>query len=333
MHPDWLKPQWDALWTAHRQQRLPHALMLSGPAGIGKEALASAFAQSLLCAEPGPTGSACGRCAACRLFQAGTHPDAVFVQPEEAGKSIKVEQVRELSAALTMTSHAGGRKVAVIAPADALNLNAANSLLKTLEEPTDNTHMLLVTAAPGRLPITVRSRCQAVKCTGPARANALAWLAGEVDAGMDAALLLDMADGAPLLARAMAVGDQIEDWQTFRTELAALSQGKADPTALATQWGQRDGLRYLCWARVQLTTAVRSACGGATRPPDWLGPNAQFDPRRAFELLDRLTFATAQWSSGLSTQLLLNDVLLAWTGVFTSVGARGAGGEPVRGIE
>ena len=239
----WLMPQWEALRTAHRQQRLPHAILLSGPPGIGKAALATVFAQSLLCQQPDMAGFACGQCPACRLFRAGTHPDILIVEPEEAGKSIKIEQVRELSAYLTMTSHAGGRKVALIVPADALNLNAANSLLKTLEEPTDNTHVLLVTTVAGRLPITVRSRCQWIKCSTPSKSDAMDWLTEALDNGADAALLLKMANGAPLLARELAEAGGIDEWRAFEDGLTALGEGRMDPAELAARWGQRDGLQ------------------------------------------------------------------------------------------
>jgi len=333
----WLTAQWDALAAAHRQQRLHHAVLISGPPGIGKESLATTLAQSLLCQATDAAGFACGRCPACRLFQAGTHPDYLVVRPEETGKSIKIEQVRELGTSLTMTSHAGGRKVALIAPADALNLNAANSLLKTLEEPTDNTHILLVTAAPGRLPITVRSRCQSVKCALPSRPVALEWLAGQLDAEADGALLLDIANGAPLAARDLATAGTIEEWRRLEQELAALAEGRMDPIALASQWQQRDGLRCLQWTRIQLEAALRLHQGGRVRDgfmqPSWLGNRKGIDARRLFRLLDQNAFAVNQWSSGLNRSLLLEDLLLAWVEVLGSARVGRTGSNPVRGTK
>lgn len=331
----WLQSRWSTLWTAHRQHRLPHALLLSGPGGIGKEALAVDFAQSLLCQRPDADGIACGNCPSCRLFVAGTHPDFLALRPEESGKSIKIEQVRELSANLTMTSHAGGHKIAIISPADALNLNAANSLLKTLEEPTDNTHMLLVTAAPGRLPVTVRSRCQTVKCQAPTEAEATAWLGKELSGHEDTALLLKAANGAPLAARDLAQQDGLSHWLAFEDELTALTHGTVEPVTLAAQWTQQDGLQRMRWTQGELADAVRRAqAPGLPRgrnESSWMKDLDPIDSRRVFELMDQVTFAVSQWSSGLNTQLLLQDLLLAWVDVFSSTEARRTGGYLVRG--
>jgi DNA polymerase-3 subunit delta' len=317
---DWLMPQWNRLSAAYRQHRLPHALLISGPEGIGKERLATELARALLCHAPDDAGFGCGRCSACRLFSAGTHPDVLWVRPKEAGKAIRIDQVRELGVYLTMTAHAGGRKVAVISPADALNLNAANSLLKTLEEPTDNTHILLVTAVPGRLPVTVRSRCQSVKCSMPSVDAARNWLSRELSVDADPALLLKMANGAPLLALELAQGDQVRNWLAFEAGLSDLESGKLAPATLAMQWSKQDGLQVLRWTRTRLATLIRTVQG--TTPDDGspLSPRqksvAAIDNRKVFDLMDRVTFAINQWSSGLNTQLLLEDLLYEWVEVF-----------------
>ena len=117
------------------QGRLPHALLISGPVGIGKQQLANVFSQSLLCAEPQADDLACGQCHACSLYAAGTHPDLFRLSPEEDSKVIKIDQIRTLIEKISLSSHYGRYRMVILNPADAMNIAAANALLKTLEEP------------------------------------------------------------------------------------------------------------------------------------------------------------------------------------------------------
>jgi len=126
----WQRSLWQRLWQRRRDGRLPHALLFCGPAGVGKRNLAQSFAQTLLCEAGGER--ACGRCKGCHLWQAGAHPDYLAVGPKEAGKPIVIDQVRELCAFLGFTRQRAAHKVALLAPAEAMNTHAANSLLKTL---------------------------------------------------------------------------------------------------------------------------------------------------------------------------------------------------------
>ena len=156
----WHATAWQQLQTSHRQQRLPHALLLSGEAGIGKAEFAARLAASLLCEQPHVDGQACGTCHACQRLGAQTHPDRFRLEPEEPGKAIKVDAVRQLIRNLSLTGHYGGYRVVTVEPAELMNTNAANAFLKTLEEPPANTLLILITASPARLPATIRSRCQ-----------------------------------------------------------------------------------------------------------------------------------------------------------------------------
>ncbi|MDQ2695734.1 MAG: DNA polymerase III subunit delta', partial [Pseudomonadota bacterium] len=205
----WHQDPWARLWERHRAGRLPHALLCCGPAGLGKRRFAQRFAQALLCQSPDGDGAPCGRCRRCRLFAAGSHPDYLRLEPAEAGKSIAVDQVRRLGEFLGLTSHFGGFRPALLAPADSLNRNAANALLKTLEEPPAAGVLLLVTDAPSRLPATVRSRCQRLAFAPPDPAAALAWLAPQVG-GHDPAVLLALAGGSPLTALACSDAETLE---------------------------------------------------------------------------------------------------------------------------
>lgn len=214
-------PWQNSLWEDLRGklEGLPHAVLIHGPEGIGKLALAEQLAQSLLCEAADRSRLPCGQCAGCRWYLAGSHPDFRRVEPEalalradvqdEDGEppasrgskpstEIKVDQVRGLEGFLNVGSHRGARRVALIHPAESMNPNAANALLKGLEEPPGQALFILVSHGPARLLATIRSRCVAIPLTLPGRTTAMAWLAAQdlPDPGP----WLDFASGAPLRA-------------------------------------------------------------------------------------------------------------------------------------
>lgn len=204
----------------------PHALLLTGPQGIGKRALAHYLAQALLCEQPKPDGSPCGACASCGYVANGQHPDLRVIEPlqyDDDGNAVRVDaivvdRIRELIEFVQLTSHRRGAKLALIYPAETMNTQAANALLKTLEEPPAGTHLLLVSHQPGRLPATIISRCQAVQAPRASRDAAAAWLAGE---GIEAAgRVLAQAGGAPLLALGLAEPALQREAQVLLAELA-----------------------------------------------------------------------------------------------------------------
>jgi DNA polymerase-3 subunit delta' len=196
-----------------RKDRLPHALLFCGRQGIGKLAFAEAMAAALLCERPGSGGSACGKCASCGWMGQGSHPDLRRLEPEILRESpdpeetsekkkpsleIKIDQVRDIAGFIAMTSHHGGAKVVLIHPAETLNINAANALLKNLEEPPAGTYFLLVAHRWHQLLPTIRSRCERVMLPAPDREAARRWLAEQRLS--DADLALAQAGEAPLLA-------------------------------------------------------------------------------------------------------------------------------------
>ncbi|MCU7810034.1 MAG: DNA polymerase III subunit delta', partial [Candidatus Thiodiazotropha sp. (ex Notomyrtea botanica)] len=197
----WQDEQWLRLQQARQQGRLPHALLFGGPRGVGKEAFALAFAQATLCPDSDDEGRPCGICRHCHLLHSGTHPDFQWVVPEEESKSgeIKIDAIRKLTASAGLTAQSGGHKVVIIQPAHRMNTAAANSLLKTLEEPTRDTLIILLTDQPARLLPTIRSRCQQVHFQIPPNQDSLDWLGGKIKHA-DGETLLSLASGAPLLA-------------------------------------------------------------------------------------------------------------------------------------
>ena len=176
-------------------QKLPHALLLSGIPDIGKKEFAFALGAQILCDQG--SDESCGDCSSCHLVKAGTHPDLFVVRPLES-RQIKIEQIRDVVDWAAQTAQQGGRKVAIVYPAEQMNQSSGNALLKCLEEPAPGTYFLLVTDQPGRLLPTIRSRCQAVNFPIPSGDNVLDWLKNNTEAGADVPLLLNLAVGAPL---------------------------------------------------------------------------------------------------------------------------------------
>lgn len=230
----WHLPLWQSLTARARQ---PHAFLFAGSAGVGKRVFAEAFADWLLC-QQSEAGRACGHCRSCQLRLAGTHPDRLLVEPEEAGKAIRIDTVRQLADFMGQTAQQGGRKVVILHPADAMNLSAGNALLKSLEEPPAETYLLLVTDQPSRLLPTIRSRCQVQTLPPPAAAEALVWLAQrlpELSAEQHAALLL-MAGGAPLRALTLHAMDAANLRHQVVEDVKALLKNGKSASQIAESW-------------------------------------------------------------------------------------------------
>src|SRR5438132_8962847 len=142
-----------------REDRFPHGLIFSGPDGVGKHTCATMIAKALNCTNAKP-GEFCGACTSCRKIESGTHPDVMTISVEDEATRIKIAQVRQLLGTLDLHPLEGRNKVFIIDPADLLNEEAANALLKGLEEPPENSFFILITVNVQELLLTVRSRCQ-----------------------------------------------------------------------------------------------------------------------------------------------------------------------------
>lgn len=230
----WQVGLWQQL--AGRSQHA-HAYLLHGPAGIGKRALAERLMARLLC--QGPAGlDACGSCKSCHLLAAGTHPDNFVLEPAEADKPIKVDQVRELVEFVVQTAQLGGRKVVLLEPAEAMNLNAANALLKSLEEPSGNTVLLLISHQPSRLLPTIKSRCVQQACPLPGQAVSLEWLAKALPEMSAEARdeLLALAAGSPLAALRLEEQGVREQRAQAVDGVKKLLKQQVAPSHLAESW-------------------------------------------------------------------------------------------------
>lgn len=279
----------ETLWTQLQARRgaLPHALLLRGPRGLGKFELARRFAASLLCEQPTASGDACTVCAACNWLAQGNHPDFRLLQPDavaeaeatddgdakeggkKASQQITIDQVRELDDFLHVGTHRSGLRLILIRPAEAMNRNTANALLKTLEEPAPGTVFLLVSDEAERLLPTIRSRCQSIAVPLPSPAAATRWLAA---AGIDAAQQwLALAGGAPLLAAELAGAGERALIDALLAQLASgpkmapLAAAAALEKAVKAEKGATPMKRLIEWAQKWLCDLSLAAVGQPVR--------------------------------------------------------------------
>jgi len=317
----WQQSQWRRLMAQYQQGRFPHALLLTGPAGLGQLELAGQLAQFLLCKQP--TDQPCGCCPSCRLVLANNHPDLWNVVPEERGKNIKIDQIRSLIFNLSQTAQRAGNQVAIIAPAEALNRAAANALLKTLEEPAEKVILLLVSHQPGALPATITSRCQPIKFHAE---NADIWLNAQLQTlniAADAHILLKISEQAPLRALELAQNNYLSLRDQFLKHLVLTSQRKTALLAAVPDFLQQDLMLWIDIFISLVSDLIRLHLGvnpSLLTHSDRLSPLQQLTQSHPLPTLlplqTQLT-QTRQWLSNsqihLNEQLLLESLLICWS--------------------
>lgn len=320
IHPyPWQLGDWQHLVQQIAAQKLPHAMMIAGPRGIGKRHLADALAQLLLCATP-IEGTACGRCRGCELNKSGTHPDLLWLEPEDEGKAIKVDQVRELTEALSKTAQQGGYKVVVIEPAEAMNGNAANALLKSLEEPAANTLLILISHSPSSVLPTIRSRCQMRKMPMPRSEQVIRWLSPlMIGSNTTPELLLVAARGAPLTALALLQGDALEQREQTLQQFVHLTLGHISPIDVAASWQGGDVIGLVEWLLGLLHGLARWRVGASDAqiemtPIEWREHISNLSLPLLHRYIEKILLSKRQLLSGANPnkQLLLEELLLDW---------------------
>ncbi len=286
----------------------------------------------------------CNQCRNCKLFRAGTHPDFHMLTTElearegrialaaqyceryqdaaarerraKPGKVIAVDQVRLLIERFSMHAHTSARKVALLMPADRLNINAANALLKLLEEPPANSFLILLSALPGKLPATVRSRCMRIPAAAPQPDAAAEWLRMRLpknDAEL-APMLLEAAGGGPLDALKLHAGGFLELQAQFLRDISAMMRGAAGALDVAAKFAKHDFPHFVDWLQRVCCGVIRCNAGAGETggPAAQLGVRrGQFAPEALFNLYDRIGYYRGIAREPLNEQLAVEELTLA----------------------
>ncbi|MBU6211208.1 MAG: DNA polymerase III subunit delta' [Gammaproteobacteria bacterium] len=308
----WLAPAQAQLREAIAQDRLSHALLITASPGQGGEWLAYWLAASFHC-EQTLEHRPCGSCRSCRRVIADEQPDCLVLRPIEESKEIRVDQVRDLTAELSLTAYGAGRKVAIVSPAEKLNRAAANALLKTLEEPTRGSVLILVSGEAKRLPPTVQSRCTRIRIAPPTETSLVQWLQSQCDDSIDWRRVLAVIGANPLAALEVDAAAIVALYDETVRSLERARSGTLDAIETAEIWGKDAyGLRIACmehWLLQQLRQCVAT--------------DQKEVAARLFELQEPLREARQWIDSPINKSLALERLL--WS--FNSVGA----GAPSRG--
>lgn len=306
----WLEPARNRLARQQEQGRLPHGFLFAGAPGAGQPELGAWLSARLLCRGEG--AKPCRACADCRLFLAGNHPDYRWIGVLPDKKEIGINQVRTLFEALSLRSYRSGAKATVIWPAELMNVHSCNALLKTLEEPREDTFLVLAASRIERLPKTVLSRCMRIALPLPGEAEALAWL-GMVEPREDWPALLSLAGGSPFLAQEYAEADLGDLDAEMEEAIAAAGEGRLDIVAFAEVSARKAPAARLAWLESWLTRSLKEAALASdlvnnNRLP-WLRPPGRDTKIQAgHALLDQLREARRQVGGPLNMQLLFEGV-------------------------
>ena len=305
MEITWLKELSDAWNDRVKHGRIPHAVLLTGPAGVGKRAAATWIAaRHLAITTPAelpvyPTAAL-------------EHADLYWIAPAEDKEAIGIDQIRQLVAEFSLTSYEGGGKVAVIEPANAMTGNAANSLLKTLEEPSGDALLVLVADRTGRLPATIISRCQRIEIALPSEAEGLAWL-DRLQPGAAWAEAMRLAGNAPLAA--IAALEQLDTHASMMRDFADVARGKSAALEVAARWARLDTAFVLNWLARQVQQAIFVASsvrkhGAATAIDESV--LKRMDRRNLFCYLDIINRLRGQPNGTYNVHLTLESLLIDW---------------------
>ncbi len=317
----WLAPLRARLEAMQVQRRLPHGILIYGQPGAGQADIGLWLAGSLLCRNA--SGARCGDCADCRLFFAGTHPDFRWISVADDKKEIGIDQLRSLSDALSLSSYRGGAKVALIEPAEAMNIKSFNALLKTLEEPPPETYVLLATSRSDRMPRTIASRCMRLRVPLPAAPAALVWLRESGVRG-DVEGLLRLANGAPFLAADYGA-EGLGDLDSEMTEaIATAIGGGLDVVGRAKDWSEKAAGARLYWLESWLALGLKEAglsgeLVNNNRLPWLRGSGRETKIRAGYRLLDQLREARRLQGGALNAQLMFERLLVSLAALLNGV--------------
>jgi DNA polymerase-3 subunit delta' len=328
----WLEPLADAWRGAADRGRPAHAVLLAGPAGVGKRAAAAWIAaerlgipQAKLPTWGGDAGDA-AEPEGTNFRRLPDHADLRWLRPLEGKQTIHIDQVRELVDDLSLTSYEGGAKVAIIEPANAMTANAANSLLKTLEEPPGDTLLILVADRVAGLPATILSRCQRLNVSVPPTEVSLAWL-NRLHPSPDWAAALRMAGGAPV--GAITARERLQVTDAMGRDFSQVAERRLSPIEVASRWCQLEPDFVLEWIARQVQRCIYRVTGSGPANDETVVAESvlnRIDRRNLFCYLDDINRVRSQSAGSFNVQLTLESLLIEW-----AQGLKNCGNKFIRG--
>jgi DNA polymerase-3 subunit delta' len=319
----WQQNDWQQLQNYVTQRRVPQALLINGALGIGKLHLAQTFMHALLCENAQNGGFACGKCNSCLLLKAETHPDFMDITLEEDSKtkkrrtSITIDQIRILMEKLSLKPQFERYRVVLIHPADALNNAAANAFLKYLEEPTERTVLILVTHRMNKLPATIKSRCQKFTMTMPEKNLVLQWLSQKTS---NPEIVLNLAQGSPLLAQQYATDEHLTQRRDCFTEFLAVANQKNHPVIIAEKWLKLPETTLLFWVSSWVIDVMRYRHQNSPKNlyhADFKRELSELavrvNPLKLYKFYDLLLQSRRRIETQINKQVLWEEILIAWS--------------------
>lgn len=329
----WQIKQWKQMWSAKQENRLAHALLVTGIAGTGKAQFVESFVRAYCCkqnktidSDVVPTDEC--SCHACRLITGRAHPNVLWIEPEKIGSAIKVDQIRNISDFINQTSLQDEYRIVIINPADEMNINAANALLKTLEEPSPGSILILISNHAAQLPATILSRCQRIIFPRPDTELALTWLNKQLSShhkkleiNLDTELLLRLANGAPLAAMQLVKMEILSARTYLFQTLYLLSQKQADPIQVAAKIQDLEIIPFLDFMLTWIMDLLRLHLGCAKDEilnqdfaTQLIAIQHQCFLHSINKYMDYLQHVRGQIQMGinLNKQLMIENVLIRW---------------------
>lgn len=327
----WQQPVWDELVLRQQRTGLPHALMFTGLSGLGKHRVTLKTAHWLLCTRREAQGlsEACGECHSCRLWEAGNHPDFIVCEPQDGSRQIRIDGIRKVNEFLNQTPQISPCQVVILHPAEVLNTNSANALLKTLEEPPGESFLLLESERPAAVLPTIRSRCQSVPLALPEQALSMDWLQQQGVPVEQAEEALRHNHFAPLAALEWHRQGGAEKYQQWLGNLCHWAEQKQRLDVTIKYWKDDDLAELLSWMATLLLDLTKARSG----VPEALLRETRVTNRFACATLSltkllalhaRATSVLGEIHSGASyhnRQLLLETLLIDWQSMLTSNGS------------
>ena len=251
----WHGQSWQRFIKARQSSHLPHALLFSGEDDTGKRGFADKMIKSLLCESPQLANAqgACNQCHGCKTYESSANPDYLHIDLLDDKQQISVDQIRAMNAFLGLTRSYNGQRVVLISQAERMNLNAANSLLKSLEEPADNSVIILLSSKASSLLATIKSRCQLLHLPTPDKQQAISWLQKQNQLKdhqlVDIEQALEISQGRPLAALNILAADinVLQSRADFLKDISEIIQEHVSITDIAKKWHKQDREPLLDW--------------------------------------------------------------------------------------